>query len=329
MLQSQLFVLKVFVACIVHHWKCVSHDNDPAADPALPHPNLVTSDQSNGDSTTLPRGWEDPPPMDDTLAKHVLSVMASYVRSMSAREDATFGYYAGSSALGGTSDSQDVRGSKGESSSNFTKRSMPSDRSLRDIERSQTSSLGSVKAAYGMGQSSKSRDDSSAVDLSSRDRDGDWNGTGSSHGDGPSLSSLTLASSSSLFILHASFPPTRSPFQLPPKGAPQASLDDPPHFSQDSWQSPMATHKEMDSVDSLSSLVTSIYRHASQVIFYLSASNWAVVHARIRNRLAYLSTTAEESPNTAELRLLECSNLQRARLGSVIQGRQTVALALG
>ncbi|RHZ72542.1 hypothetical protein Glove_242g156 [Diversispora epigaea] len=39
-----------------------------------------------------------------------------------------------------------------------------------------------------------------------------------------------------------------------------------------------------------------------RVIFYISASNWNVVFARIRTKIKYLSTTNDEWPETAELK---------------------------
>lgn len=276
-LQSQLFMLKVLAACLIHHWRCTSHDNDPEKDPALPH-------RSSPD--VIPRGWDDPPPMDDTLAKYLLGVVTQYLRQSVAREDTAL-----ANASGG-----------GESSSGKTEgggfaRSAPSDRSLRDLRAPNDSSK-----AYG-----KSReDDNSAANK----------GEGE---DGLSLAALSLANGTSLCVLYPTFPPSWSPFELAPAGASQAEKDANPRFDEHQWKSPFGNMKENEAIDTLHGLVTSIYRQASQVIFYVSASNWAVVHARIRNRLAYLSSTGEEFPNTAELRLVECADLQRARLGSIIQ----------
>ncbi|PWN51037.1 hypothetical protein IE53DRAFT_314631 [Violaceomyces palustris] len=294
-LQSQLFVLKVLVACMIHHWKCTSHNNDDGADPALPRSHPGSEAQTYPDQ--LPQGWKDPPPMDDTLAKHVLSVMTLYIRQTVGREEI---------AMGANSVGHD--GGEGRSSKNdgggFGGRSIPSDRSLREVERSQTASYSSNKGGRG-------RDENEG-------RDADWS-SNERHAEVFTPSSLALANGSSLFILYPAFPPTRTPFEVRTTGGKRPKTDRLPHFNSDSWQSAMALGKENDGSENPSHLLTSIYRHASQVVFYLSASNWVVVYARFRNRLAYLSTTIEDAPNTAELRLLECSNLQRARLGSVIQ----------
>lgn len=57
----------------------------------------------------------------------------------------------------------------------------------------------------------------------------------------------------------------------------------------------------------------------SRIIFYLSASNWSLLAARIKARISYLQTTIEDSPDTVELRLLEWSNLNRNRMGQILQ----------
>ena len=57
----------------------------------------------------------------------------------------------------------------------------------------------------------------------------------------------------------------------------------------------------------------------SRIIFYLSASNWPLVLLRIKSRISYLTTTIEEDPELVELRLLEWANIDRVRLGQVMQ----------
>lgn len=276
-------MLKVLVACLVHHWRCTSHDNNPELDPALPH---------RSSPEVIPRSWDDPPPMDDTLAKHVLGVVTQSLRQSVAREDIAL---ANASGTGESSSSAKADGG-------FSGRSAPSDRSIRDLQRNPTDA---TSKSYG-----KSREDDSSTQK----------GDGANEGDGLSLAALSLSNGTSLFVLYPTFPPTWSPFELEPKNdSPLEPKDSIPRFDEHQWKSPSGNMKENEATDTLHGLVTSIYRHASQVIFYVSSSNWAVVYARIRNRLSYLSSTSEEFPNTSELRLIECSNLQRARLGSIIQ----------
>lgn len=60
-------------------------------------------------------------------------------------------------------------------------------------------------------------------------------------------------------------------------------------------------------------------KYLSRITFHLSASNWPLVFSRIHGRIGYLTTTIEEQPDVVELRLLEWCNLNRSRLGQVIQ----------
>ncbi|KAI9323567.1 hypothetical protein BX666DRAFT_2016762 [Dichotomocladium elegans] len=67
-----------------------------------------------------------------------------------------------------------------------------------------------------------------------------------------------------------------------------------------------------------SDIMIDIYKAASRVIFYVSASNWSVMFTKIKARLIQLSTSMEENPETADMRLLECSALNSKRLGMVL-----------
>ncbi|CAG8470540.1 8562_t:CDS:10 [Ambispora gerdemannii] len=66
-------------------------------------------------------------------------------------------------------------------------------------------------------------------------------------------------------------------------------------------------------------IICDIFKNAGRVIFYISASNWGVVFLRIKNRMSYLTSTHDEWPETAELKLLECSDLNSKRLSMVLQ----------
>ncbi|CAG8450213.1 2329_t:CDS:10 [Ambispora leptoticha] len=66
-------------------------------------------------------------------------------------------------------------------------------------------------------------------------------------------------------------------------------------------------------------IICEIFKNAGRVIFYISASNWSVVFSRIKSRIGYLTSTHDEWPETAELKLLECSDLNSKRLSMVLQ----------
>lgn len=251
-MQSQLFMLQVLVACLIHSWKRSMVEESPSKEP--------------GDLHDLAKGWSDPPALDDLLAKQILSVMTFYLRLTVAREDSVLNA------------SMDSTGYKGDGASRAAAASAERIKQMRRDE---------------------------------VDKDGV---------DDASMAALALTNGTGLFILHPAFPPSRSPFKLYADG--MHKDEDLPRFNSDSTQSVISpstsSTKERDSTN-VHLIIQNIYRQASQVIFFLSSSNWPIVYARVRNRLSYLSTTLEESPNTSELRLLECSNFQRTRLSNIIQ----------
>lgn len=63
-----------------------------------------------------------------------------------------------------------------------------------------------------------------------------------------------------------------------------------------------------------------IYKTAGRVLFYISASNWPIVFARLKARIQHLTTTNDDWPETAELKLLETASLNQKRLGQVLTG---------
>jgi len=70
------------------------------------------------------------------------------------------------------------------------------------------------------------------------------------------------------------------------------------------------------------SVPTTIYQMTktlSRIVFFLSASNWPLLLARIKARISYLQTTIDDNPDAVELRLLEWSNLDRVRLSQTLQ----------
>lgn len=65
--------------------------------------------------------------------------------------------------------------------------------------------------------------------------------------------------------------------------------------------------------------VAEMTRLIGQIVFTLSTSNWPLVLNRIKGRLSHLTTTIEEAPDLIDFRLLEWSNMNRPRLGQVLQ----------
>ncbi|KAK4687682.1 neurofibromin 1, partial [Tremellales sp. Uapishka_1] len=76
----------------------------------------------------------------------------------------------------------------------------------------------------------------------------------------------------------------------------------------------------------ISSTISEVLKYTSRIVFYLSASNWTLVLARFKTRISYLTTTAEESPDISDLRLLEWANVDRLRLAQILQEISTVFL---
>ncbi|TKY89213.1 hypothetical protein EX895_001744 [Sporisorium graminicola] len=333
-LHSQLFILKVLVSCLNHQWRIASgYTNSPL--PELgPLPSPVNTNGNMDDSlgqctSTSALGWPDPPAMDDTQAKHVLSVMTLLIKQNVARDDVSF------SSIHEGVESRPSSKNDPAASHSMSARAAPSERSLRDISlRDASSGFSTSKTFSSQSGSRLARDDSDSREDSSTASLGDKF---------PEVfmpSSLCLATSTSLHVLYPCFPPTRSPFDTPPcidepdmlnaaAASPAASalqgnraemteLSSSAKFNASSWTT-TAFSQDVEGSDIPSHLQTRIYRLASQVVFYLSSSNWVVVSARLRNRLYYLSSTIEEAPSTAELRLLECSNFERSRLASMLQ----------
>lgn len=343
MLHSQLFILKVLVSCLNHQWRIASgHANRPrpGLDPLPPSSssNGAGEDDVGGSAATSALGWTDPPAMDDTQAKHVLSVMTLLIKQNVARDDASFSsIHEGVEAR--SSSKTDPSAAHG-----LTGRVPPSERSLRDLSlRDPTSSFSSTKS-FGHTNSRLGRDDSEARE------DGGYPSVNDKFPEVFMPSSLCLAASTSLFVLYPCFPPTRSPFDTPPtidhadlatalgassgpsstpftsgrteNKADTTNVSSSARFNTSSW-STTAFSQDVEGFEVPNHLQTRIYRLASQVVFYLSSSNWVVVSARLRNRLYYLSSTIEEAPSTAELRLIECSNFQRTRLAGMLQELST------
>ncbi|WVF65508.1 hypothetical protein IAT40_000236 [Kwoniella sp. CBS 6097] len=75
-----------------------------------------------------------------------------------------------------------------------------------------------------------------------------------------------------------------------------------------------------------STAIAQMTKFTSRIIFYLSAANWPLVLSRIKSRVTYLTTTIEDSPDLADLRLLEWANINRNRLTQAMQEISSVFL---
>ncbi|KAE8216200.1 hypothetical protein CF327_g640 [Tilletia walkeri] len=309
LLQSQLFIVKVMVACVLHQWKSCSVETE--VDPAN------GTQRTEGTTQHTAVQWLDPPALDDALAKQLLGVITSILRQAAQREEAM--QLAASSGEAGN----DTRGSRSETQTgSFALRVNPLDR------------MGSNRdgASNARGFTGKQREDS--------DGTGEWISQNEEKGGGLiTTSTMSLANEQNLFLLCPSFPASRTPFDLDQDGV-HPGNGQPPRFKPEWWRVSTPSSRDDSAFDNVNGLTLALYRYSSQIIFYLSTSNWPVMLARFKNRLGYLSSTMEDNPSTAELRLLECCNLQRGKLSAVIQeitgaflhlkrnAQQTLALVL-
>lgn len=314
---------------MVFHWRCCQE-----AAPAQEYPDGIPNRQ-------LPLAWVDPDPLDDLLAKQILSVMTLTIRQTVLREDRQINAWAGvaqstsSSTGGGTSGGGRYSKESGSTSIGGIPRS--TERSFREWD--QTSSHGSTKAYRTWEDApAMSRDDGSGGGISGNNSGGPGamsvNGSNSSaDADGIPVAALSLVNGVSLFVLPPGCPPALAPFEVPSPGQPQlGGPERPQRFKPLSViggaQESGGASKSFDLTDSAPALTKAVYRYANLVVFYLSSSNWPVVHARIRNRIAYLTSTPEDVPNPADLRIIECGNLNVHRLGNVLHELGTSFLHL-
>jgi neurofibromin 1 len=71
------------------------------------------------------------------------------------------------------------------------------------------------------------------------------------------------------------------------------------------------------------SLLTDIYKTASKVIYYVSASNWPSCYAKIKNAVMSLDSVNGPSDDIPpEIRMLECSCLTRNKLYTIFSGKE-------
>ncbi|KAI0638553.1 hypothetical protein C8Q77DRAFT_1047292 [Trametes polyzona] len=79
---------------------------------------------------------------------------------------------------------------------------------------------------------------------------------------------------------------------------------------------------------SILSLHTSIAKYTGRIIYHLSASNWAVVLNRIRQRIHGLASAADAEPDTVDLQLITYSALDKVKLVQCLQELSSLLMNL-
>jgi hypothetical protein len=79
---------------------------------------------------------------------------------------------------------------------------------------------------------------------------------------------------------------------------------------------------------SVASVNALLSKYIHKILFHISASNWSVIFTRIRSRIHYLSTGAEESDHPVDMRLLQYSALDRVRLVQVFQELSSLLVSM-
>lgn len=81
-----------------------------------------------------------------------------------------------------------------------------------------------------------------------------------------------------------------------------------------------------DQAPNVESAAYLISQLSAQILFFLSASNWSLIRARLHSRISFLTTTIEEMSELLEMRVLEWSNINSARLSQALLEISTVFL---
>jgi neurofibromin 1 len=102
-LQSQLFLLRMLSACMQHHWKSCRESASELEDPddlGLDNDaRSLSSNEDNGSengqdqSNGLPPVLEDPPALDEPLAKYIVNVLMRFIHQMASVDDKAFAHY--------------------------------------------------------------------------------------------------------------------------------------------------------------------------------------------------------------------------------------------
>lgn len=73
-------------------------------------------------------------------------------------------------------------------------------------------------------------------------------------------------------------------------------------------------------IKSQSSMNNLIRKFTGRIVYHLSASNWGVVLAKLRNKIHYLAHTTDDKPDIVDMGLMIHSALDRSRLVQVLNG---------
>ncbi|ORX48285.1 hypothetical protein DM01DRAFT_1385598 [Hesseltinella vesiculosa] len=65
-------------------------------------------------------------------------------------------------------------------------------------------------------------------------------------------------------------------------------------------------------------VLVNMYESSSRIIYFISASNWAVVFPRWKSALIQVSTSSDDPIEVIELRIIECASLNAHRLSTVL-----------
>jgi len=98
---------------------------------------------------------------------------------------------------------------------------------------------------------------------------------------------------------------------------PQSSLSPEGHSPSDTLM-PLTPSTVSSSSASINWLIS---KYAAKIVFHLSASNWQVVFAKIRNKIRHFAQSDEETPDMVDMKLVSCSALDRVKLVQVMQGQ--------
>lgn len=71
------------------------------------------------------------------------------------------------------------------------------------------------------------------------------------------------------------------------------------------------------------SLITEIYKSSSRILQYVSSSNWDACYAKIKRAALVLGSATKNSDEIPpEIRMLECSRLNKERLQIIFKGNE-------
>lgn len=284
-LQSQILILRLLIACLLSSWSLHLSTLDP--------PQTLT--------TSLPP--QRPPPMEEPLAKYVLSVMTVYMRMVT--------FLVGGSSSGGSEAGGGATTRSGSSVGTFT---LPG----RDRERERENSSGSsatsglVAGTY----ATKGSNGKKIPGLTNTMREVFRSRLGGGEEGMSRLGGKEL-------VEGVSAGRTASNWQIY-----NSSIKDGTNYKRSSLHSTTSGKpiQPTPSNTASSQLLLTIAQNTAMITWILSSFNWNVVWARMRNRIGYLSSKGEEHPDAMEMVMLQWCNLDQSRLSQVLQGEQDVMM---